>query len=100
MRAQLAAMAEPVRLVAGHDLYREADDADSFFILQEGGCSRLCRLVWLLAAQSTPQLGGVVEDWATPAATPFCSCCLTGGCCRSLCVAAWHRALQGRAALR
>ncbi|PRW51012.1 12-oxophytodienoate reductase 11 isoform B [Chlorella sorokiniana] len=36
MRAQLAAMAEPVRLVAGHDLYREADDADSFFILQEG----------------------------------------------------------------
>lgn len=36
MRAQLAAMAVPVRLVAGHDLYREAEDASSFFILQEG----------------------------------------------------------------
>lgn len=44
MRAQLAAMAVPIRLVAGHDLFREADDADSFFVLQEGG------LEWMMFA--------------------------------------------------
>lgn len=62
MRAQLAAMAEPVRLVAGHDLYREADDADSFFILQEGGRSWLCCLLWLLGCGAAAELIKKVDD--------------------------------------
>lgn len=36
MRAQLASVARPVRLVAGHNLFEEGDPADSFFVLQEG----------------------------------------------------------------
>ncbi|GAB4823679.1 hypothetical protein N2152v2_010725 [Parachlorella kessleri] len=36
VRAQLAASATPVRLVAGHNLYEEGDDADAFYVLQEG----------------------------------------------------------------
>ena len=36
MRAQLASVALPVRLVAGHNLYEEGDAADSFYVLQEG----------------------------------------------------------------
>jgi CRP-like cAMP-binding protein len=41
MRAQLASVAMPVRLVAGHNLFEEGDAADSFYVLQEGkkgGC--------------------------------------------------------------
>lgn len=37
MRAQLASVARPVRLVAGFDLFQEGDPADAFFVLQEGG---------------------------------------------------------------
>ncbi len=36
MRAQLASVAVPVRMVAGHDLFEEGDAADSFYVLQEG----------------------------------------------------------------
>lgn len=38
-KAQLAAGAVPVRLVSGHNLYSEGDDADSFYMLQEGECA-------------------------------------------------------------
>lgn len=37
VKAQLAAGAAPVRLVAGHNLYQEGEEADSFYMLQEGG---------------------------------------------------------------
>ncbi len=36
VRAHLAASAVPVRLVAGHNLYEEGDEADCFYVLQEG----------------------------------------------------------------
>lgn len=50
VRSQLAASAVPVRLVAGHNLYEEGDEADSFYVLQEGeGCSCSCSaLGWLV----------------------------------------------------
>lgn len=49
MRAQLADAARPVRLVAGHNLYEEGDDAGSFFVLQEGAAAVAagsCRARW------------------------------------------------------
>ena len=36
VRAHLASVAVPRRLVAGHDLYEEGDDADRFWVLQDG----------------------------------------------------------------
>ncbi|KAL4447902.1 hypothetical protein ABPG75_005121 [Micractinium tetrahymenae] len=36
MRAQMADAALPVRLVAGHNLFEEGDEAGSFYVLQEG----------------------------------------------------------------
>lgn len=41
MRAQLAGVARPVRLVAGHNLFQEGDDADAFYVLQEGEAEAL-----------------------------------------------------------
>ena len=42
MRAQLASVALPVRLVAGHNLFEEGDAADSFYVLQEGETGSAC----------------------------------------------------------
>lgn len=42
LRAQLATVAVPVRLVAGHNLFEEGDPADSFYVLQEGGHRCAC----------------------------------------------------------
>jgi hypothetical protein len=36
IRARLAASAEPLRLVAGHSLYEEGDEAHMFYVLQAG----------------------------------------------------------------
>jgi hypothetical protein len=42
LHAQLATVAVPVRLVAGHNLFEEGDPADSFYVLQEGGHRCAC----------------------------------------------------------
>ena len=52
VRANLAAAAVPVRLVAGHNLYEEGGAADSFFMLQEGE-SPSARLTLISLVQST-----------------------------------------------
>lgn len=63
VRAHLATVALPRRLVAGHDLYREGDDADKFWVLQEGEM-RVIRGIKKAGVVSSPAILGQAAVFA------------------------------------
>lgn len=71
-KAQLAASAVPVRLVAGRNLYEEGEEADAFYMLQEGGCFAFSLAYCSLTVARHRVGSGLMLPACAPQIVPLC----------------------------